>query len=89
MLTRLGAVVAAALTLAATAEAQNLLQDDIVDRVLAIVGDSAIRQSQIDEEMQRMALGGLTVPPPTDPAFERFYETVLESWIDRLLVILA
>ena len=33
-----------------------------MDRVVAIVGDSAVLQTQLDEEIQRMELGGLPVP---------------------------
>ena len=41
--------------------AQVLSEDDVVDRVMAIVGDSIILQTEVQEELQRMAMsGGIT-----------------------------
>ena len=69
-------LVAALIGLTAPAQAQLVLLDDIVDRVGAIVGDSAVLQTQLDEEIQRMELGGLPVPAETDVGFQEFYEGV-------------
>ena len=45
--------------------AQVLSEDDVVDRVMAIVGDSIILQTEVQEELQRMAMsGGITLPDP-------------------------
>lgn len=63
--------------------------DDIVDRLVAIVGDSTVLQTQILEELQVMALGGADVPDPTDPEYEELFRTVLDRFVNRLLVIQA
>ena len=43
--------------------AQVLGEEDVVDRVMAIVGDSIILQTEIQEELQRMAMSdGVTLP---------------------------
>ncbi|MDA0329157.1 MAG: peptidylprolyl isomerase [Gemmatimonadetes bacterium] len=67
----------------------QLLDVEIVDRLIAIVGDSVVVQTQIQEEIQRMALGGAPVPEPTDPQYEALFRTVLDQFIDRLVVLQA
>ena len=89
MCTRSILILAASIGLPIHVQAQLVLQNDIVDRVVAIVGDSAVLQTQLDEEIQRMELGGLPVPAETDAGFQEFYEGVLDTWVDRLLVIQA
>ena len=63
--------------------------DDIVDRLVAIVGDSTVLQTQIEEEIQRMALNGTSVPAPTDPEYEELFRSVLDEFVNGLLVIQA
>ncbi len=62
---------------------------DIVDRLIAIVGDSTVLQTQIEEEIQRLALNGTTVPDPTDPEYEELFRAVLDELVNGLLVIQA
>ena len=67
----------------------QLIESDVVDRLIAIVGDSVIVQTQVQEEMQRMALGGTVVPPVSDPGYEAFFRSLLDQFVDRLLVLQA
>jgi len=62
---------------------------DVVDRVVAIVGDSAILQTQVEEEIQRMRLQGAAVPERGVPAYQDFFRNVLDTWINRVLVLQA
>jgi len=78
-----------ALASASPVAAQADLQSGIVDRVVAVVGDSAILQSQVTFEAQQMQLADASLPSPGDPRYGPFLEEVLDSWIDRLLVIQA
>jgi peptidyl-prolyl cis-trans isomerase SurA len=77
------------LLLPAPAAAQADLQSGIVDRVVAMVGDSAILESQVTFEAQQLQLADSTTPRPTDPGYDQFLDDVLLSWVDRLLVIQA
>jgi peptidyl-prolyl cis-trans isomerase SurA len=89
----LRAVPALALLLAApaavTAQAVPTSPSDVVDRLVAIVGDSVVVQSQVQEEIQRMALTGRTVPQPGDPEYEEIFRNVLDQYVDQLLVLQA
>jgi peptidyl-prolyl cis-trans isomerase SurA len=61
--------------------------DDIVDRVVAIVGDSVVLLSQINEELQRLEVTqGLTIPPP-GPQLDQLKGEVLDQWVNRVLVL--
>ena len=69
---------------------QAQLQDlDVVDRLVAVVGDSAIVQTQVQEEIQRMQLGGAPVPNPGTADYDALFERILNRFIDRLLVLQA
>ena len=69
---------------------QAQLQDlDVVDRLIAVVGDSAIVQTQVQEEIQRMQLGGAPVPNPGTADYDALFERILNRFIDRLLVLQA
>ncbi len=61
---------------------------DVVDQVVAIVGDSAVLATQIQEDIQRMGLQGQELPQ--DPAGqEALFRELLQRSIDRLLVLQA
>lgn len=79
------ALLAATPTLASA----QVLDSEIVDRLVAIVGDSVVVQTQVQEEIQRMALSGNQVPQPGDPAYETLFRNVLDQFVDRLLVLQA
>lgn len=83
-----GALLVAAWALPAAVSAQ-FASDDIVDRLVAVVGDSVVLQTQIQEEMQRMSLGGADVPPPGDPRYDQMFREVLDQFVDRMLVLQA
>jgi peptidyl-prolyl cis-trans isomerase SurA len=57
--------------------------------VVAIVGDSVVLQSQIEEEIQRMRLQQAPVPPESDPSYDQFFQSILDSWVSRVLVLQA
>tara|TARA_Y100000996_G_scaffold260197_1_gene204806 strand:- start:4614 stop:5918 length:1305 start_codon:yes stop_codon:yes gene_type:complete len=83
-------VLVAALILLFPRGGQAQLQDlDVVDRLIAVVGDSAIVQTQVQEEIQRMQLGGAPVPNPGTADYEALFERILNRFIDRLLVLQA
>jgi len=64
-------------------------QSDVVDRLVAVVGDSVIVHTQIEEEIQRMKLGGNPIPEPGTPQYPAFYRGVLDQFVDRLLILQA
>ena len=85
-------ILAAAMAVLAAGPAAGQIVDrnpDLVDRVVAVVGDSAILLTQVQEEVERMrAQNAASVP--TDPSgLERLYREVLDTWVNRLLVIQA
>jgi parvulin-like peptidyl-prolyl isomerase len=62
--------------------------DDVVDRVVAIVGDSVVLQTQVLEGIEQMRLQGATIP--TDPAGRQaVFAEVLESYVNRVLILQA
>ena len=48
--------------LPAPASAQFMEGSDVVDRLVAVVGDSVVVQTQVEEEIQRMTLQGSPIP---------------------------
>lgn len=64
-------------------------EPDVVERLVAIVGDSVVVQTQVIEEIQRMQLGGAPVPAESDPAYRTLFRDVLNQYIDRLLILQA
>jgi peptidyl-prolyl cis-trans isomerase SurA len=83
------AVALATLPLARPAQAQGILGDDLVDRVIAVVGDSVVLQSQVQEEIQRLLLSDSLLPRPDSPEYPEFFNDILETWVDRMLVVQA
>ncbi len=62
--------------------------DNIVDRVVAIVGDSVVLQTQVLEGIEQLRLQGQTIP--TDPAgLEALFTEVLDSYVNRVLILQA
>ena len=93
--------VASALTVALTLWAAPVLAqapvtptglggDELVDRVVAIVGDSALFYSQVQDETRRRRASGLPVPPETDSAAMREFElVVLGDLVDQSLLLVG
>src|SRR5690606_3688749 len=79
----------ALLTLAPAARAQNAPPPELVDRVAAVVGDSVILLSEVDEEiLTRFA--SLGQPLPNDTAvMNRYRRQVLDNKISELLFVQA
>ena len=64
------------------------LEGDLVDRVVAIVGDSAIFYSQIQEQVLRLQASGMPIPdnPSEVSALER---DLLDELVSQMLVLTA
>lgn len=61
---------------------------DLVDRVVAVAGDSIVLLSQLEEEVLRARAFG--VPIPTEPAAARAFRfEVLDGLVNRLLIVQA
>ncbi len=87
MIRRLTAAFALALTLPMGGAAQNA-QPDMVDRVVAVVGDSAILASEVEEQIERRRAFG--EPVPTDPEeLAQLRRQELESLVNELVMIQA
>lgn len=67
----------------------QLQEPDVVERLVAVVGDSVVVFTQVEEELQRMGLQGAPIPPPTDPAYATLFEDVVNQFVDRLVVLQA
>lgn len=61
----------------------------VVDRVVAIVGDSSVLRSQVETEIQRLQLQDSTVPQVGQPGYDEVFKQALDGWIDRMLVVQA
>jgi peptidyl-prolyl cis-trans isomerase SurA len=79
----------ALLSVSTNAVAAQGLPTDIVDRVIVIVGDSAILQSQVTEEVQRLQLGDPEIPTASEPGYDTFFREVLDGLVDQLVVLQA
>lgn len=64
------------------------LDGDLVDRVVAIVGDSAVFLSQVQEQVLRLRASGM--PMPEDPEDQRELEReVLDEIVNQMLILNA
>jgi len=83
--TAVGAALAILLA-AGTVPAAGQGQSESIDRVIAVVGNAAILESQVQEEMFGRQQGGMQLP--TDPAqLEALRTLVLNDLIDQELVV--
>lgn len=83
-------ILAAALAAPFQAAAQAFANEDaeLVDRVIAVVGDSVVLLSQVQTDLQQMALQGR--PLPQDPAqLQALFDASLQDRVERLLVLQA
>jgi len=90
-LPRIAALLALLSAPADAAVAQNLPgpDDDLIDRVIAVVGDSMVLRSQVLEEVRRLQVSDSLVPTENDPEYPEFFNDVRDSWVDRMLVLQA
>jgi peptidyl-prolyl cis-trans isomerase SurA len=67
-------------------EARQATPPELVDRVVAVVGDSVVLLSQVEEETQRLTLRGIAVP--TEPqALASLRSDLLNAMVNQLLII--
>ena len=63
-------------------------EPELVDRIVAVVGDSVILASELDEQIERRRATGQ--PVPSDPAeLEQLRRAELESMVNELVMIQA
>lgn len=80
------ALIAGSIGLTAT-DASAQTPDELVDRVVAVVGDTVVLQSEIQQQIFRLQAQGVELP--NDPAGrDRFLDQVLEQKINELLVVI-
>lgn len=60
---------------------------ELVDRVVAIVGDTAILLSELRQEFIRLEAQGAQLPPPGSEARETLNQRLLSAMIDRYLLL--
>jgi len=69
-------------------EARQATPPELVDRVVAVVGDSVVLLSQVEEETQRLQLRGIVVP--TEPqALASLRSDLVSAMVNQLLIIQA
>lgn len=86
---RLLAATVLALAAPAAAGAQEpTAEPELVDRIVAVVGDSVVLQSDVDEQIERMRAFGQ--PVPSDPAeLEAVKRRELDALVNELLIVQA
>jgi peptidyl-prolyl cis-trans isomerase SurA len=90
MLNRIASLLAlAALLSPVAASAQADLQSRTVDRVVAVVGDSVILETEIFIQAQQMALADSTLPREGDPRYQALFRELLDTQVDFLLMLQA
>ncbi len=62
---------------------------DIVDRVVAVVGDSSVLMSQLQEEVQRLRLTNPSAVPRDEAALRALHGELLTTLVNQLLVLQA
>ena len=72
--------------LPALANAQISTEDDIVDRVLAIVGDSVVLQSQVMEAVQRIVMMQSMAIPEPGPELDQLMSDMLQQLVNTALI---
>lgn len=60
---------------------------ELVDRVVAVVGDTVILRSEVQEELLRLQTQGVNVPSPGTDAFETMVRQVLGNMVDRMILL--
>ncbi|MCG8467363.1 MAG: peptidylprolyl isomerase [Gemmatimonadetes bacterium] len=60
---------------------------DAIDRIVAIVGDTAVLESELRVTMFQLEARGARIPPEGSPEWNRFARQVLVAEIDRLIML--
>ena len=63
--------------------------DTVVDRIVAVVGDSVVLLTQVQEEVERMRLQTPGSVPGDAAGLEALYRQLLDTWVNRLLIVQA
>lgn len=85
---RLAALVVLLLALPLAARAQDSSQPELVDRIVAVVGDSVILTSDVEEQIERRRAFGQ--PVPTDPeALAELRRQELQTLVNELVMLQA
>lgn len=71
------------------ASAQLVEADGVVDRVAAIVGDSAILLSQVLQRERQERAAGFQLPEPGTPELEEYRGVILGGLVDYMLMLTA
>lgn len=88
MKSRTYAAAAALFLLPALVQAQSAAGPDLVDRVVAVVGDSVILQSDVREQIERRRAFGEAIP--SDPqAMSQLQRQELDALINEMLILQA
>jgi len=61
----------------------------LVDRIAAVVGDSVIALSQIEERVFQIEAQGSEIPPRGSSEFVRLQRDILDQMIDEQLIVQA
>lgn len=76
--------------LAVPAVAQVASSDTaVVDRIVAVVGDSVVLLTQVQEEIERMRLQNPGSMPRDAAGVQALYRQMVDTWVNRLLIIQA
>ena len=76
--------------LATPVAAQVATRDtEVVDRIIAVVGDSVVLLTQVQEEAERMRLQNPGSVPTDEAGLVRLYRTLVDGWVNRLLITQA
>ena len=73
---------------AAPLAAQQPPKSEVLDRIVAVVGDSVVLQSDLDEEVFRI-LAAMGQTPDDPAAVEAYYDEALEAKINEMLLLHA
>src|SRR5687768_6347970 len=89
---RAAVLLALLLVPARPASAQTTLpgsDDNLVDRVVAMVGDSSVLHLQVLERVSQLQVSDPEIPREGDPDYDAFYRDVLNGLVDQSLVLHA
>jgi peptidyl-prolyl cis-trans isomerase SurA len=60
---------------------------DLVDRVVAVVGDTVLLRSEVLESLVQMGAQGMEIPQPGTAAFDSLYSETAGEMVDQLIVL--
>lgn len=60
---------------------------ELVDRIVAVVGDTVILYTEILESLLQMQAQGATLPPEGSPAFDSLTYTTLDDLVDQIVLL--